>query len=88
MATGILSKYDSNNDDVIDETEMASLEERSKGFVARADSDKNGKVTKAELMKLASNMSKPRGGSGGGGGGGRSRAAPADTTDQTGGGTP
>jgi len=85
MATGILSKYDTNQDDVIDETEMASLEGRSKGFVSRADSDKDGKVTKAELTKMAANMSKQWGG---GGGGGRPSAAPADTSDQTGGGTP
>lgn len=76
MVTGIMSKYDTNKDDVIDATEMASLEERSKGFISRADADKDGQVTKAEMTKMASNMSSQWGGGGGGrpggGGGGRS----------------
>ena len=97
MAAGIMGKYDTNKDDVIDKTEMASLEERSRGFISRADSNKDGQVTKAELTKMASKMSSQwggggRGGPGGGGGGGRGRpsAAPANTSTsgQTGGGTP
>ena len=97
MAAGIMGKYDTNKDDVIDKTEMASLEERSKGFISRADSNKDGQVTKAELTKMAAKMSSQwggggRGGPGGGGGGGRGRpsAAPANTSTsgQTGGGTP
>ena len=74
MVTGIMSKYDTNKDDVIDATEMAALEGRSKGFIGRADADKDGSVTKAELTKMASSMGS-RGG--GGGGGGRPNAAPA-----------
>ncbi len=88
MAAGIMSKYDTNKDDVIDETEMAALEERSKGFVGRADVDKDGKVTKAELTKMATNMA---GRWSGGGGGGQHNAAPgptAATPNASAGGTP
>ena len=83
MAEGLLAKYDNNQDDVIDESEIALMEERSKSFVTRADKDTDGKVTKAELIKFSSDMP-TRGG--GGGGGRQSAAAPAAHDD--GGGTP
>ncbi len=95
MAAGIMSKYDTNKDEVIDKAEMASLEERSKGFVSRADANKDGKVTKAELTKMAADMSSQRGGGrggpgGSGGGRGRPGTAPENpsASGQTGGGTP
>ena len=72
MVSGMLSRYDTNKDDVIDATEMAALEGRSKDFIGGADTDKDGSVTKAELTKLASSMA-----SRGGGGGGGPNAAPA-----------
>jgi hypothetical protein len=96
MAAGIMSKYDTNKDDVIDKAEMASLEERSREFISRADSNKDGQVTKAELTKMAANMSGQWGGGGrggpgsGGGGRGRPNTAPESpsASGQTGGGAP
>lgn len=83
MVDGMMTRYDSNGDGTIDADEMAKLEERSKAFVGKADTDSDGQITKAELTKMASSMSSKRGrdaNRGGGGLGGRPAATATEGT--------
>ena len=77
MVDGILSRFDKNADGTIDADEMKGLEGRSKDLIGRADTDSDGKVTKAELRRVAATMPKGRPGDRGGERGGRPGAGPA-----------
>lgn len=70
MVDGMFQKYDTNGDGKVDPEEMGKLEERTKGFLSRADSNKDGTVEKAEAIKAMGAMMQG-GGRGGAGGGGR-----------------
>lgn len=71
-ADEMFSKYDSNSDGSIGETEIAAIEEPMRAMVTRADRDKDGSVSKEELTTAFAEFQRRMQGGGGrpGGGGG------------------
>lgn len=71
-ADEMFSKYDTNSDGSIGETEIAAIEEPMRAMITRADRDKDGSVSKEELTTAFAEFQRRMQGGGGrpGGGGG------------------
>ena len=75
IAGFVMQRSDTNSDGKLDKTEVANLDERSKGWAATADKDGDGDISKDEVVEAMKKVMKAWGGGGGGrrggGGGGR-----------------
>ena len=70
MIDGMMGRYDTSGDGMIDRDEMGSLSDRARGMVEAADENRDGSVSRTEL-KYAMEERMQEGGFGGGGGGQR-----------------
>ncbi len=68
----IFSKYDTDSDGSVNETELQAVEEPMRAMLARADRNKDGLISKAEVKTLFAELQRrmeQNGGAGGGAGG-------------------